>query len=95
LVERNFRTSQGEIDIIVEKEHDLHYIEVKTYRAFDVASMEQVIGPRKRGRLFRVGLEFLEYHPNYLHYSIQFDLIYIDKSTNELFWFEDILQHEN
>jgi len=49
IIERNYHTTVGEIDIIAEKGGDYYFIEVKTRRNFNLASDEAItFSKRKR-----------------------------------------------
>ncbi|MBI2326532.1 YraN family protein [Candidatus Collierbacteria bacterium] len=51
IVERNFSTRFGEIDIIVRKDGVLVFVEVKTKKGDDFGTPEEMVG---RGKVFRV-----------------------------------------
>jgi putative endonuclease len=51
LVERNYRTRWSEIDLIMRRDHTLHFIEVKYRGGQGAGRPEEFIGPRKRLRL--------------------------------------------
>ncbi len=49
VVERNFHTTTGEIDIVAERGGDYYFVEVKTRRAGELAS-DLAVTPEKRRR---------------------------------------------
>ncbi|MBU0719847.1 YraN family protein [bacterium] len=68
IVERNFYSRFGEIDIIAVKEEVLHFIEVKS--ALDYESAIGNIGPKKLSRLIKTGYVYLKknaLNPDYMY----------------------------
>lgn len=60
ILEKNFRTRFGEVDIIAEKEGVLIFTEVKTRRNNNFGSPEEAVDWRKRQKLSRVAEAFLQ-----------------------------------
>ena len=58
VLERNFYSQFGEIDIIATKENVLHFIEVKSGESFELAI--QNITPRKLSRLIKTANIYLK-----------------------------------
>ncbi|DAB28073.1 MAG: hypothetical protein A2513_10725 [Sulfurimonas sp. RIFOXYD12_FULL_33_39] len=76
VIERNFYSRFGEIDIIVIKEGVLHFVEVKS--GLDYESAVQNITPKKLSRLIKTANVYMK--KNALHVDFVFDaLIVIDK----------------
>lgn len=90
IVARNQRSCGSEIDIIAVRNLELHFVEVKTW-AFDMAEAERAVGYRKRASLLSGARAWLGKNPQYLDYSIQFDLIYFDTLSRRLDFVEGIL----
>ena len=57
--EKNWRCSFGELDLIAQKNGELHFVEVKTRRGRSKGSPEESITPRKAERLMRTGLMYI------------------------------------
>jgi putative endonuclease len=68
VVERNFYSKFGEIDIIAFKDEVLHFIEVKSGQDYELAI--QNITPQKMRKLFKTGDVYIKKH------SIQSDYMY-------------------
>ncbi len=56
ILERNFSTKFGELDIIAEKEGVLHYIEVKTRSSMDYGGPAEAVDEKKLRKMERVAL---------------------------------------
>ena len=62
ILERNYRSSSGEIDIVAEKDRVLVFVEVRTKRTTAFGSPEESITARKRATLEAVAIEYLQEH---------------------------------
>lgn len=61
IVERNYRCSAGEMDIIAREGDVLVFVEVKTRRSGAFGEPEESVGPEKQRRLTRVSLHYLNW----------------------------------
>lgn len=61
-VTRNWRCAYGEIDLIVERDGELVFVEVKTRRGDRLGSPEESVTPAKRRRLVSSALMYLTEH---------------------------------
>jgi len=59
IIERNYRSRSGEIDIIARDKKDLVFIEVKTRRSTDFGLPQEAVSYSKRRRLTRIALGYL------------------------------------
>ena len=59
ILERNFRTPVGEIDIIARKGRLLLFIEVKTRRSFAFGAPQEAVGPAKQRQIVRTAQWYL------------------------------------
>lgn len=59
IITRNFSNRYGEIDLIVEKKNELHFVEVKTRRDNHFVQPEEVVDWRKQAKIKRVAQAFL------------------------------------
>ena len=62
VVDCNFRTRYGEVDIIAEDAGTLVFVEVKTRRSLAFGTPEESVTPRKRARLAKVAAAYLQLH---------------------------------
>lgn len=70
LAER-FRTRHGEVDLILEKNRTLVFVEVKARKTADAAA--EAIHARNQTRVRQAAELYLQRHPSYDGYDIRFD----------------------
>jgi putative endonuclease len=75
IIERNFRSRSGEIDIIAEKDGTLAFLEVKTWGAYPESELEYSIDSRKQRRIMETARFFLMKKPRYADKKLRFDVI--------------------
>jgi putative endonuclease len=80
LVDRNFYSRFGEIDIIATKDEVLHFVEVKS--GLDFESAIQNITPKKLSRLIRTGNVYMK--KNKLDVDFVYDAIVVTPKTVEI-----------
>lgn len=84
VVARNWRTSQGELDLIAYDRDTLVFIEVKTRRTPSLLLPENSLTDRKKERLERLAHRFMQRH-ELGGDPLRFDLIAIDCPTERDF----------
>jgi len=62
ILERNFRTAAGEIDIIARHQNWLVFIEVKTRRGVMFGTPQEAVGQRKQQQIIRTAQWYLQKH---------------------------------
>ena len=60
ILETNYRTRSGEIDLISQKDGVLVFVEVRTRRGGAYGSPEESLTPRKRSRMIACAQEYIE-----------------------------------
>ena len=78
IIERNFRTRSGEIDIIAQKDDVLVFVEVKTLPSGDAETLAHELDIRKQRKIIKTANFFLVNHREYNSSKIRFDVIVID-----------------
>ncbi len=63
LLERNWRTKQGEVDLIAQKGKELFFIEVKFRQTSTYGSAWETLHTQKQKRLLKASLSFLQRSP--------------------------------
>ena len=80
VIERNFYSRFGEIDIIALKDEVLHFVEVKS--GLDYESAIQNITPRKLSRLIKTGDVYMK--KNSLHVDFVYDAVIVTPKDLEI-----------
>ena len=66
IVTRNYRTRWGEIDLIVQDDRYLVFVEVKTRKSSAFAAAREAVGTAKRHRMVETAQIWLSEHPTVL-----------------------------
>jgi putative endonuclease len=94
MVERNFHTPYGEIDLIVKRADDLVFVEVKTRSSDTFGWPELALTRQKRAHLLNAALYYLQQHPDF-EGNWRVDVIAIrhsrEKGSPELVWIENVV----
>jgi len=75
ILERNFRSRAGEIDIIAEKGDTLAFVEVKSWSAYGEGELEYSIDGRKQRRIEQTARVFIMQRPLAGKKRFRFDVI--------------------
>ncbi|MEY4588087.1 MAG: hypothetical protein RL497_163 [Pseudomonadota bacterium] len=78
LVEANFRSTFGEIDLIVKQQQQLVFIEVKQRRSTQYGSAQAMVTTQKQQKIILTSQYFLQQFPQYQKYHLRYDVIAID-----------------
>ena len=81
ILERQFRTRAGEIDLIAMDGGTLCFIEVRAKRSGRFGTAAESITPRKQQRLLRTAVYYLHTHPQAQHLPMRFDVVALDASA--------------
>lgn len=82
ILQRNFRSRFGEIDIVAKDGEDLVFIEVKTRAYLSFGTPEEAITPEKIKRIIKSADYFKLLHPE-LPDSLRIDLVAVDLVEDE------------
>lgn len=80
IVERNFRTRGGEIDIVARKGDVLVFVEVRSRGESDFGTPEESVTPAKRRRIVAAARRYLSKVPPTSWRGARFDVIAIEGS---------------
>ena len=75
VLEQNFRTRQGEIDLIVQKGGTLAFVEVKTRDPHAIAQPREFVTAQKQRRLILAARRYLMLHPERADSTLRFDVV--------------------
>lgn len=96
VVERNYHTPYGELDLIVKQGDELVFVEVKTRSSNTFGWPELALTEQKRQHLLNAALYYLQQHPDF-EGNWRVDVIAIQSSVNnnkeppELVWIENVV----
>lgn len=82
IVDRNWRCSAGEIDIIALDADELVFVEVKTRRVTSAGTPEEAVSPSKQKRLARLARTYLA-QTGLTETHVRFDVIAIQVVTQD------------
>ena len=91
ILEKNWRHSHWEVDIIAIKNNTLHFIEIKTRRSKKFGFPEDKVGKKKIEYLINAAEQYLYLFPKWKR--IQFDILSItihDNKNTDYFLIEDV-----
>lgn len=89
IVERNFTSRKGEIDVIAVRGDDIVFAEVKTWDAFDALSLEYSINARKKKRIHATSKMYLMKKPQYKDYRLHFNVIFLSDKSEDVHCIEN------
>jgi putative endonuclease len=82
IVERNYRTKSGEIDIVARKGDVLVFVEVRSREVPGFGTPEESVTPAKRRRIVAAARQYLTKVPSSSWREARFDVIAIEGSGN-------------
>jgi len=77
ILEKNFRSRWGEVDIIALDGDTLVFVEVKNWSAYGIEALEQALDAKKQKKIIETSKYFLSLHRKYRYMAIRFDVIFI------------------
>lgn len=78
LVEKNYRTQHGEIDLIMKDKRTLVFVEVKSRRTSRAGSSLDAIDYHKRKQIIRISHHYLIYKGYNQNTNVRYDCVGID-----------------
>jgi putative endonuclease len=92
VIQRNFRTRGGEVDIIGREKDVLCFVEVKSWGRDLWPDLGLAVGARKRGRIRKTARAWLDRNPVDCR-QLRFDLLVIDPASGEHEWWPGALDY--
>lgn len=93
LLKRNYRSPDGEIDLVMSKEGELVFVEVKTRSSLDFGAPEEAVDEEKLEHLEAAAGWYLLEHPEFAE-NWHLDVIAVIGSTGslspEIKWFDNV-----
>lgn len=90
LVAKNWRCRLGEIDLIVEREGIIHFVEVKARRTTTFGYPEEAVSYAKRRRWFHAIEAWLQLNPKVQRYQADVISILFETAGPKVDWIENI-----
>lgn len=88
ILERNFRTRRGEVDIICEASGTVVFVEVKGWSTYGVEDLEYAIDRRKRSRIVGAARRFMQERGIAPEIGIRFDIVFVEGGRGRVEHFE-------
>ncbi|WP_324770391.1 YraN family protein [Pokkaliibacter plantistimulans] len=82
LVDRNIRLANGEIDIIVQEQNILIFVEVRYRSASSLVSATQSVDTNKQSRIINAAHAYLQRNPRWQNQLCRFDVIAVENSAD-------------
>ena len=90
LVQRNFHSRYGEIDLIMrDQDKSLVFVEVRYRKSSRYGSGAETVDRKKQTKLITTALYFLQKHPKWQTRPARFDVISIDGMAQNINWIPD------
>jgi putative endonuclease len=81
IIARNFRSTQGEVDIIALDGDTIVFIEVKSWSAYGIEFLQHSINFKKQRRIIETAKYFLLVNRKYNEKAIRFDVIFVGNES--------------
>jgi len=75
LIQQNYHSRFGEIDLILYKEKDLIFVEVKARSKTQFGCAHEVVSKSKQKKIIQTAADFLSKKPEYHEFYCRFDVI--------------------
>ncbi len=91
VIERNYRTKDGEIDIIARDGDIIVFTEVKCWQTIPVSEAEFSINMIKKKRMINSAMQYVFENKNFSSFDIRFDFIFINMLKNSVIHSKNII----
>lgn len=97
LIQRNFKTKLGEIDLIMVDQNTLVFVEVRLRSNDNYGSAAESVNTRKQNKMISAAEYYLQYHSNQQTDEIRFDVIAFSLNHHQttLEWIQDAFFLDN
>ncbi len=96
LLERQFKSKMGEVDLIMRKAKELIFVEVRSLQSTTYNEPYESITPQKKQRIIKTTAFYLDTRPWTEPFSVRFDVISIsgDQPNPKITWIQDAFRVE-
>ena len=77
ILEKNFRSRKGEVDIIALDGETLVFAEVKSWSVYGIDCLEHAMNAKKCQKIIETSKYFLSLHREYRYMAIRFDVVFV------------------
>ena len=77
VLERNYRFSRGEVDIIALDGETIVFAEVKTWSTYGIDALEYALDLKKQRKIIETSKYFLSLNRKYKYMAVRFDVVFI------------------
>jgi len=86
LLQRNYRSKRGEIDLVMQDTDSLVFVEVRYRRQSQFGSALESVDRRKQARLIACARHYIQTYPEAASQPCRFDVVSISGSPGEIEW---------
>ncbi|HQC27356.1 MAG TPA: YraN family protein [Treponemataceae bacterium] len=83
ILEQNWRTRKGEIDIIAKQDECVIFVEVKTIPKGNIDTLSRLLDKQKQEKILKTAKYYLENNRQYSNYYIRFDVLVMGLASLE------------
>ena len=95
VLDRNFRTKKGEIDIIADKDGELSFVEVKAWKSAGYDALEKAVDKKKQQRIIYASKVYLMGIAEEKYSALHYDIVFIDVSTGVIDYIKNAFTETN
>jgi len=90
LIARNWHSLYGELDLVMQREQELVFVEVKARAKTGYALAYESVSSAKQRKVLQTAVCFIQKNPQFAHYYYRFDVICFDFNR----YFAKTIQHD-
>jgi len=81
VIDRNYRSKYGEIDIVAQLDETIIFVEVKNWSAFGADDLQISLDSRKQQKIIKTAKFFLFKNRKYSNMAIRFDVVFVKNNS--------------
>lgn len=89
---RNYHCRHGEIDLVMEHDAALVFVEVRVRRSGNFGDAADSVDRHKQQRLIRAARHFLMTHPQWAERPCRFDVVALERDRQSLNWIKSAFE---
>ena len=95
LVQRNYHSRRGEIDLIMQDKDSLVFIEVRYRRQSRFGSAAESVNHHKQSKLIACANHYIQTYPERARQACRFDVVSIDGNMDSIDWIKNAFDARN